>query len=187
MIEVASDVRERLFDGGERIWREHRERLGGRFSSFIPADYEAAYEALLDVRDRGESFVELGSGAGVITILADLLGFDAYGIEIDDWLVGQSTALADSLESDAQFVAGSFVPVWLREEVEHMPADFLAETEGADAYEELGMQLRDFDVIYDYHWPEQADLHADLLARCGRPGAVVLRFGHVEGFEVTEL
>lgn len=187
MTEVPQTLREELFARGEDLWNEHRARLGGRFSSFIPADYDLAYEALREVRDRGQHFVELGSGAGVVTILADLLGFDASGIEIDDWLVGQSTALADDFQSEAQFVAGSFVPAAMRDEVEHLQADFLAEIEGANAYAELGMDLRDFDVIYDYHWPEQADLHNDMLVRFARPGTVILRFSASEGFEISTL
>ena len=67
--------------------------------------------------DRG-SFVELGSGAGVVTILADLLGFDAYGIELDPWLVDAAARLAASVGSGAEFVAGSFVPPGLRETVD---------------------------------------------------------------------
>ncbi|MCA8943169.1 MAG: hypothetical protein KDB80_11470, partial [Planctomycetes bacterium] len=125
------------------------------------------------------------SGAGVVTILADLLGFDAYGIELDPWLVDAAARLAASVGSGAEFVAGSFVPPGLRETVEHQPADTLLETEGVDAWAELGMRLGDFDVVYDYHWPDQADFHGELLARGVRPGATVLRYSHDEGFEAT--
>lgn len=187
MPHVPPDLRARLFADAEEIWDGHRARLGGRFSSFIPTDYEEAYAALVAQCEAGDTFVELGAGAGVVTILADMLGFDAYGIELDDWLVTQAIDLAERYHSDATFVAGSFVPAEVRDEVEHVPADFMSEVDGADAWDELGMTLGDFDVIYDYHWPEQADLHASLLERFGRSGAVVLRYSAEAGFEVSHL
>lgn len=180
-------MHDELFADAARIWDEHRRAGGGRFSSFIPTDYALAFDALRAVRDIGDAFVELGSGAGVVAILADSLGFDSYGIEIDPWLVSQSEALAERHGSGATFVAGSFVPLALRDEVEHLQADFAAEIDGADAWAEMGLALRDFDVIYDYHWPEQADLHADMLARWGRPGATVLRYSADHGFETSVL
>ena len=176
-----------LFADAAAIWDEHRRENGGRFSSFIPTDYALALDALREVRDVGDAFVELGSGAGVVTILADSLGFDSYGVEIDPWLVSRSEELAEKFESAATFVAGSFVPLALRDEVEHLQADFATEIDGADAWSEIGMGLRDFDVIYDYHWPEQADLHSDMLARFARPGATVLRYSAEHGFEVSVL
>lgn len=181
---VDPDLRVRLFEDADRVWREHREHLGGKFTSFIPTDYEMACETLCEVAGQGGTFIELGSGAGVVTILADLLGFEAYGIELDGWLVRASERLARAHGSDAEFVHGSFVPQSLREVVDDLSPDTLLETDGADAWDELGMQLADFDVIYDYHWPDQTEFHDQLLERA-RPGATVLRFSSDAGFEVT--
>ena len=63
----------------------------------------------------GLKFLEWGSASGVITIMADMLGFEAYGIELDESLVNTSRTLATTFESNARFAAGSFLPagyVW---------------------------------------------------------------------------
>lgn len=185
---VPSAVVDALVDEAEQLWREFRARVEARFTSFIPCDYALAHEALVPLaHERGGAFIELGSGAGVVTILADLLGFDAYGIELDPWLVERSIDLAERHGSDATFIHGSFVPEAMRDDVEHQPADFLCEVDGQDAFAEIGMELGDFDVIYDYHWPDQHALHNDMLMRYGRPGTVVLRFSDEEGFVATTL
>ena len=88
------------------------------FHPFVAADYNVVLETLLSLRtpDRGRAstFIELGSGHGVITIMADLLGFDAAGIELDASLVAVARDLAKRYESKARFVAGSYMPLGYR-------------------------------------------------------------------------
>ena len=67
-------------------------------------------EQLLEIRDRGGRFLELGSATGVVTIMADLLGFHASGIEIAPELVTEARQLAESYGSDAHFATGSYLP-----------------------------------------------------------------------------
>ena len=62
----------------ERFDRTVRER---DFHPFIAADYDVVREALLAHRQPGGRFLEWGSASGVITILADIMGFDAYGMK----------------------------------------------------------------------------------------------------------
>ena len=59
---------------------------------------------------RAVSFLEWGSGTGVITIMADMLGFEAYGIEINPALVASDgphirQMVADLLELGRQAAA----------------------------------------------------------------------------------
>src|SRR5689334_11361769 len=76
--------------------READRRIGpllfrGRFPAFVPCDFAAAYRALAGLAGtnlaRGPVFCEWGSGFGVVTGLAALLGFDACGIEAEGPLV----------------------------------------------------------------------------------------------------
>src|SRR5687767_15215616 len=70
-----------LQDEGFEIWRrfdiEVRQQT---WHPFIPVEYEDVLQMLLAVRGPGRKFLEWGSATGVITIMADLLGFEAYGI-----------------------------------------------------------------------------------------------------------
>src|SRR5688572_18283201 len=104
-----------LMDEGWDLWvrfdAEVRQKV---WHSFVAADYERVRDALLALRAPGLRFLELGSATGVIAIMADLLGYDAQGIELDDSLVTASRELAARYDSKARFVAGSFLPTGFR-------------------------------------------------------------------------
>ena len=184
--EIDDDRLTQLFRRGSEAWDEYRARCDGRYSSFIPADYRAAYDALRRLRARAHSFLELGSGAGVITILADLLGFEAYGIEIEPELVQIARDLAQASDSNATFEEGSFVPVDFRDSVELLDGDFLTVTEGADAYGELGMEIADYDLVYAYPWPGEEDWIEELVRREAGLHTALLTYSVSDGFELTE-
>ena len=84
---LAPELEERLAELREAGWElfdkfdhEVRDR---RWHPFVAANYESVLEALIAQRAPGLTFLEWGSATGVITIMADLLGYEAYGIELD--------------------------------------------------------------------------------------------------------
>ncbi len=182
---LTDDVFETLAHEGaavfERIARDH----DGAFPNLIQADIRGARESLRDLRPRGRAFLELGSGLGIITIIADLLGYDAYGIEIEPRLVDESFRLAESCGSTAVFVEGSFVPPDFQEEVELLNADFDTVTAGADAYEEMGMAIGDFDLVYAYPWPDEMEWLHSLYHRYAAPHGALLTFSVRDGFVLS--
>jgi hypothetical protein len=164
-----------LFDEGWEIWeRFDREVRARRWHPFIPADYEIVLEALLRLRRPGLRFLEWGSATGVITIMADLLGFDACGIEIDRDLVRIARELADRTGSAARFAAGSFLPtgyVWKAPDgdsrtgtIGHAPSGYL----------ELGRALEDFDLVFGYPWDGEVPMMLDLMRRYGGRDSLLL-------------
>ncbi|MFT5285443.1 MAG: hypothetical protein ACI8TQ_001608 [Planctomycetota bacterium] len=177
---------EMLIREGDEIWSTFREREKDRFHLFIPSDQPGAYRALAQLTDRASSFVEFGSASGVITIMADLLGFEAYGIEHEPWLVDRSSDLAVQFNSGATFVEGTFVPPEFEEESELLPPDHWTPTSGAEAYEELGIGLDEFDLIYAYPWPGEEDWLREIVSRCGRPDSLLLTYDVSEGFRLYE-
>ncbi len=74
---------------------------------FIPSDYELVWRSL-DALPRGR-FCEWGSGFGIATGLAELLGFDARGIEIDDQLADASRQLFLNLGLSSQIENGDYL------------------------------------------------------------------------------
>lgn len=172
-----------LRDGAE-IWRDYCQRRASEFHRVIPADHAAAIDALAAERSRANTFLELGSATGVITIIADLLGFEAYGIELESELVDISEDLAARVGSGATFVEGSFVPPEYRDEVHLLMSEYETPTEGADAYAEMGLDLADFDLVYAYPWPGEEEWLIELVRRFGGPRTRLMVYTVRDGFEL---
>jgi SAM-dependent methyltransferase len=183
--EIHPGTIEKLLQAGSEAWDEFRQVAKDRHHLFIPCDQPGAYETLRAHRAQATTFLELGSGAGIVTILADLLGFEACGIEIEPWLVERSTQLAAEFDSGASFAEGTFVPLEYQDEIENLSADFHTPTGGASGFDELGLDLSDFDLVFAYPWPDDEDWLAELFRRHARPDATLLTYDVSEGFRTT--
>jgi hypothetical protein len=182
---VPSERLAALIEEGSEIFRRFdREVRGQRWHSFVAADYEGVLRALIPLRGPGLRFLEWGSATGVITIMADLLGFEACGIELDGALVDVSRSLAEKYESDARFVAGSFLPegyAWTPDTGDGRQGTI---GHGPPGYAELGRRLDDFDVVFAYPWSGEEPMMHDILRRHGRHGARLLIHGNNEGVKI---
>ena len=58
-------------------------------------------------------------------------------------------------------------------------------TGGACGYDELELELDDFDLIYAYPWPGEEDWLYELVRRHARPGALLLTYDVSEGFRLA--
>lgn len=159
----------------EEYFRNRRVPGGG----FIPSDFETIGKALATIVEShlmtGSSFCEWGSGFGVITLLAALLDLDACGIEAQAELVEGARQLADDLELPAEFVAGSFLPYGWEEETIESSSDFTwLDTTAGDAYEELGLSIADFDLIFVFPWPDEEEMMEILFDEHAAEGALLL-------------
>ena len=178
---VSDELRARiaeLSEEGWEIWRRFDvEVRSNEWHPFVPADYDRVLEAIAAHRAPGLRFLEWGSATGVITIIADLLGYEAYGIELDPALVEVARDLASRYGSGARFVAGSFIPSGYR----YRPADGDGRLGtigfGDSAYPELMHPLEDFDVVYAYPWGGEEGMMVDLMRAYGARGARLLLHG----------
>ena len=163
-----------LFEEGCTLWdRFDVEVRQKSFHPFVAADYEVVLEALLPLRAPGLRFLEWGSATGVIAIMADLLGFEAYGIELDTGLVIEARDLARRRGSRARFAAGSFLPSgyrWRRNREERLGTIGY----GASGYLDLGIPLDDFDIVFGYPWSGEEPIMLDLMSQYGRADALLL-------------
>lgn len=173
-----------LFSAGDESWRLFKERCGPAFHAFVPGDYPAAADVLRKLRGQADSFLELGSGVGVIAITAALLGYDAAGIEVDPWLVDQAEDLAAEFRAEVSFAQGTFVPEGFQEVFDSHQTEIPTILEGPCGYEELGRELSDFDLVYGFFWPGLEDAFFQLMAEYGRPGALFLTHGGVDGYQL---
>jgi hypothetical protein len=88
--------------------RDGRSRFRGlKCFGFVPSNYEQAW-AVLNGLPRG-SFCEWGSGFGIVVGLAEMLGFQASGIELEEELVDKSLALLRDHGLQASITAGSYL------------------------------------------------------------------------------
>jgi hypothetical protein len=170
-----------IFERFERDVRQHS------FHPFKPADYTKIVAALLPFRDSCSTFLEWGSATGVIAITADLLGFDACGIEVDGALVDIARELAHRHGSAARFATGSLLPrdyVWRAADGD--PRLGTLDEPGPPGYDELGRNLDDFDLVYGYPWTGEDGIMLDVMMRRGRIGAHLLLNGP-DGIRVHEV
>lgn len=176
-----------LFEDGWEHWYHFDTVVRQReFHPFVNADYQVVLQALLPLRASGGRFLEWGSGTGVITIMADLLGFDAYGIELDTQLVEVARTLAHRHGSKAQFAAGSFLPSGYRWKPQRRNQTRFEGAEGDDrtgtigtgesAYRALGFPLDEFQWVYGYPWTGEEALMMDLMQRYGNRQAELLLY-----------
>jgi hypothetical protein len=164
-----------LFDDGWALWdRFDIEIRREHWHPFVPADYALVLDALLPRRAPGIRFLEWGSATGVISIMADLLGFDATGIELDAQLVATARELATRYETRARFAVGSFVPAGYRWKPPTGDGRLGTIGDGTSAYPALGHPLEDFDIVYAYPWIGEEAMMLDLMRCYGRRGARLL-------------
>ena len=184
-VPLPDEVAAFLIEAGRRIERFARQGV----HAFVPSDYAMVYAALEAIDTRsiapGNAFCEWGSGMGVVASLAAMLGFEACGIEINRDLVAEAEGLAEDFDLPVEFVCGNLIPPG---------GDRYADTAseemawlsmgGADAYELLGLDVDDFDVIFAYPWPGETEVIDDLFEQYAAVGAVLVTYHGLEGVRI---
>lgn len=159
---------------GWAIWEHFDLTVRERgFHPFVAADYDVVRATLEALPTRGR-FLELGSASGVITVMADVLGFEAFGIELDASLVRTAREFAARHKSGAQFALGSFLPTGYRWKGASKERDSEWTGDGPSGYLQLGRALDDFDVVFGYPWRGEAPMMLDLMKQYGNPDSILL-------------
>jgi hypothetical protein len=170
-----------IAEGREIAGAFDRDVRQNNWHPFIAADYDVVLQQLLPLRRAGASFLECGCATGVITIIADLLGFDACGIESDADLVATARRLADKYESAARFAIGSFLPTGYEYHDATGDSRLGTLTLGDSGFPQLARSLDDFDIVFAYPWDGESAVLEDLMQRHGRSGARLLLYGDSVG------
>ena len=162
---------------GWKIWQRFDDAFRRRrFHPFVPADYDIARTLLSSLRVPGRRFLEWGSATGIITIMADMMGFDAYGIEIDAALVATAHEVAIRHRSAARFIVGSFLPAGYRFRTRDGDGRTGTIGDGPSGYLQLGLPLEYFDVVFGYPWRGEEAVMLDVMQRYGRSDALLLLY-----------
>ena len=175
----------RLIADARQFIATYEEESRASTPAFVPSDFELVHRALAAVESNhlatGRRFIEWGSGVGVVTCLAALVGFDAVGIEIESALVKIAQELAETHDIDVQFACGSFVPDGVEPSVDLSGDVNWLSTTGSDGYAELELEPDDFDLVFAYPWPGEEPVIFDLFADTAAVGTLLLTYHGLEG------
>ena len=165
----------------------------GEHRTYVGSELPAVDRALSRIQNEGLApgpvFCEWGSGLGVAAALATMLGFESYGIEIEEPLVEAARDLAADFDLPVQFVQGSFIPAGAEACAEQSYADNSSEflwvvTDADAAYEELGLELADFDLVFAYPWPGDDSLLANLFNEHAAQEALLLTYDQFNSIQL---
>ena len=174
---------EALCEEGWELWsRFDIEVRQDDWHPFVAADYGVVQQALVSLRAPGLRFLELGSATGIITIMADMLGYEAFGIELDGDLVDIARGLATRSGSKARFAKGSFLPTGFRPRDGEDPR-LRTIGESASAYPEIGHALDEFDVVFGFPWDGEEGTMHELMREWGSAEARLLLHSVARGVE----
>ncbi|MEM7417871.1 MAG: hypothetical protein AAF389_20455 [Gemmatimonadota bacterium] len=166
-----------LCDEGRRYWsRFDSDVRWNAWHPFVAADYDVVRDVLISLRQPGCRFLEWGSATGIITIMADLLDFDACGIELDADLVEVGRELATKWNSGASFARGSFIPLGWEWQDSGEAGRHGTIGGGPSGYLALGRPLSDFDIVYAFPWMGEEPMMLDLMRAHGGEEALLLLY-----------
>jgi hypothetical protein len=172
--------------GWGRFFADHDDHQAPRFVPSVP---ERVFAVLEEVTTRKLPptwvFCEWGSGFGTATCLAALLGYEAYGLEIDEELVRLSRAIARRLGIRVKILCASLFPAGYAAYAGVNGAALVTpalvrDQHNTDAargplrYDGMELAIADIGLFFAYPWPEERELIRQLFAAVAREGAILV-------------
>lgn len=156
--------------------------------NFVTCDFHLVARTLRWIEDNhllaGNRFCELGSGFGIVAMLAADQGMESVGIEIESVLVEQSNDLAGDVGVAAKFFFGSFVPRGAAISEQDSDVQNVV-TEEDDVYEEIGLAMDDFDMCFAFPWPGEHTFFEAVFDACAADGSLLLTYRGREGMHLV--
>jgi hypothetical protein len=177
-----------LVEADRRIDELFDSERNKRTPKFIPSNHELFYAALAYITERdmplGRVYCEWGSGVGVGTCIASLLGYEAYGIEIEPSLADMSRDLAADSGIDVEIIEGSYIPDGFESyggvggEGLVLPENFIGGEAGgaAPSYEGMTFATDEIDVFFVYPWPGEQEFMQELFGALACEGAILIAY-----------
>ena len=183
---LPKQVKNFLTEAESRIDKLFDTEKNRKVPRFIPSNAELVYKHLSAIFSGdfclGNNYCEWGSGYGVGTCLASLLGFNSFGIEIEPSLVTASKALAKKTHIDVTIIESDYMPEGFdcyegsggAELIR--PENYVCGTnEHLDvSYEGMEINLDEVDVFFVYPWPGEQEFMLEFFQAIAADGALFL-------------
>jgi len=191
---IPNDIATMLAEADSRCDDFFDAGLGRRYPRYLPSDPAVVHAAMVALKEsghiRGEVFCEWGCGFGVATCMASLIGYEAYGIEIESELAELAIQLAKDLNIPVEILCTSYLPEGY-EECEGVGGKDLLVPEATTSHGESidttpaydGLDPDEVDLFFVYPWPGQEELMMDLFEAVSSDDAILLVY-HGDG-EIT--
>jgi len=96
-------------------------------------------------------------------------------------LVELSIRLARHYHLKADFCRGNFVPHGGQKIAEEVSEFEWLAVGGPDPYDQMGMEIDDFDMVFAYPWPGEEQVIERLFDRFASDGALLMTYNGAEG------
>ena len=175
-----------LINHADALWEQFwAQKLNKRYPRYVASEPAQVYAALKHVRDEGlalgDRFIEWGSGFGVASSLASLLGFEATGIELEEGLVEIAEKLAEKHQTGAEFIATTYIPEGFIS-YDHVggsdivPDDSFGHQAEAPRYDDMDIGLDEIDVFFVYPWPGEQEMMLKLFDSVASEDALLIAY-----------
>ena len=189
--ELPAEAAAVIDEANRRIDELFESEQNRKYPRYLPSDPAPFYSALAHLTAKdiplGKVFCEWGSGFGVHSCLAALLGYEAYAIEIEPDLADLADKLAESLKLNVETLCTSYVPegfesyagvdgdVLIRpEEMTYNDRDSSVEFE--PSYEGMPHTAAEVDVYFMYPHPSDQDFMISLFEAIAVEGAILVAY-----------
>jgi hypothetical protein len=187
--ELPKAVAEFLEEADRRIDVLFETERNKRMPKYIPGDATMLYHALAWIAEEdmplGRVYCEWGSGFGIGACLAAMLGYEAFGIEIEPYLVDVSQTLAADCNISVEILEGSYIPDGFESyggvggEGLVLPEQFMdggGEGALAPCYDGMPYATDEIDVFFVYPWPGEQEFMQELFDALAAEGAILLAY-----------
>jgi hypothetical protein len=165
----------------------YAKQLNKRYPRYIASEPNQVYAALKWVTDTGlapgNQFVEWGSGFGVATGLAAILGYEAIGVELRKGLVEIARSLHARQGIESRFICTSYIPQgFIAYDIsggeDIVRDDSFGHEPGSAAYadEEDEIYLEEVDLYFVYPWPGEQEMMLKLFDAVASEGALLIAY-----------
>ena len=162
------------------------QKLNKRYPRYVPSEPAQVYAALRYVTEQGlplgETFIEWGSGFGVATGIAAQLGYEAYGIEIEETLVEKAESLIADQGLDADFLSVSYIPDGFISYDALSGHDIVRDdsfghrVDGNSRYDGMDIDVEEVDLFFVYPWPGEQEMMLKLFDAIAGEGAILVAY-----------
>ncbi len=179
-------IKNYLKEANHRIDELFETEKNHKVPRFIPCNDELLYHWLSAIKDSDlcldKVYCEWGSGYGVGTCLASLLGYESYGIEIEPSLIEASRKLAEDSNISVTIIEHDYMPEGFEcyegsggaELIRPENYTYQERSELRPGYEGMDADLDEVDIFFIYPWPGEQEFVLEFFQAVATDGALCL-------------